>query len=48
MKKLAEKLGKVDIKLPKRTRNLLYEHLLEICEELKNHNKITKINSANS
>lgn len=48
MKKLAEKLGKVDIQLPKWTRNLLYDHLLEICEELKNHNKFTKINPTNS
>ncbi|MFW9941845.1 MAG: hypothetical protein ACFFFT_12455 [Candidatus Thorarchaeota archaeon] len=36
MKKLAEKLKKVDIKLPKWTRNLLYEHLMEVCEDLKN------------
>ncbi|MBA7540550.1 hypothetical protein ES705_32849 [subsurface metagenome] len=36
MKKLAEKLGKVDIQLPKWTRNLLFEHLMEVCEDLKN------------
>ena len=36
MKKLAEKLGKVDIQLPKWTRNLLLTHLMEICEDLKN------------
>ncbi|MFX1346323.1 MAG: hypothetical protein ACFFAI_14515 [Promethearchaeota archaeon] len=36
MKKLAEKLKKVDIQLPKWTRNLLFEHLMEICEDLKN------------
>jgi len=36
MKKLAEKLGKLDIQLPKWTRNLLFEHLLEVCEDLKN------------
>ncbi len=36
MKKLAEKLGKVDIQLPKWTRNILFEHLMEVCEDLKN------------
>jgi len=36
MKKLVEKLKKVDIRLPKWTRNLLFEHLMEICEDLKN------------
>jgi len=35
MKKLAEKLGKVDIQLPKWTRNVLFEHLMEVCEDLK-------------
>ena len=39
MKKLAEKLGKVDIQLPKWTRNLLFEHLMEVCEDLKNLTK---------
>ena len=37
MKKLAEKLRKVDIELPKWTRNLLFEHLMEFCENYKDH-----------
>jgi hypothetical protein len=37
MKKLAEKLRKVDIELSKWTRNLLYEHLMEFCEDFKDH-----------
>ena len=40
MKKLAEKLAKVDIKLSKWTRKILYSHLIEICEDLKQHNKL--------
>lgn len=39
MKKLAEKLKKVDIELPKWTREILYDHLIEVCEDLKEHNK---------
>ncbi|MFX0004248.1 MAG: hypothetical protein ACFE9C_06865 [Candidatus Hodarchaeota archaeon] len=39
MKKLAEKLKKVDIELPKWTRKVLYDHIIEVCEDLKNHNK---------
>jgi len=39
MKKLAEKLEKVDIQLQKWTRNLLFEHLMEICEDLENLSK---------
>jgi len=46
MKKLAEKLGKVDIELPKWTRNLLYEHLMEFCEEYKDHDECFKKKSA--
>lgn len=42
MKKLAEKLGKVDIELSKWTRKILYSHLIEICENLKKHNKLLK------
>ncbi|MFX1425387.1 MAG: hypothetical protein ACFFBE_02965 [Promethearchaeota archaeon] len=48
MKKLAEKLGKVNIQLPKWTRDLLYEHLIEFCEDFKNHDRIEKKNSAKS
>jgi len=37
MKKLAEKLKKLDIELPKWTRKILYDHLLEVCADLKEH-----------
>ena len=37
MKKLAEKLKKLDIELPKWTRKILYEHLMEVCQDLKEH-----------
>ena len=43
MKKLAEKLAKVDIELSKWTRNLLYNHLIEVCEKLKEHNNLMKV-----
>ena len=46
MKKLAEKLGKVNIELPKWTRNLLYEHLMEFCEGLKDHDEYFKKKTA--
>jgi hypothetical protein len=42
MKKLAEKLGKVDIELSKWRRKILYNHLIEFCEELKEHNNLMK------
>ncbi len=48
MKKLAKKLGKVDIKLSKWTRNILFNHLIEICEELKEHHEIMKVFPANN
>ncbi|MFX1388768.1 MAG: hypothetical protein ACFE9Z_01740 [Promethearchaeota archaeon] len=38
MKKLAAKLMKEEIELPKWTRKILYEHLIEFCEDLKQHN----------
>lgn len=38
MKKLAKKLMKEEIELPKWTRKILYTHLMEICEDLKEHN----------
>ncbi len=34
MKKLAEKLGKLDIELSKWTRKILYEHIVEISDQL--------------
>ncbi|MBY8985414.1 MAG: hypothetical protein KGD65_10120 [Candidatus Lokiarchaeota archaeon] len=43
MKKLAKKLGKVDIKLSKWTRDLLYTHLIEVCEGLEEHDKLMKL-----
>ncbi|MFW9882466.1 MAG: hypothetical protein ACFFG0_56105 [Candidatus Thorarchaeota archaeon] len=40
MKKLAKKLGKVEIELPKWTRNLLFDHLMEVCRDLKEHDEL--------
>jgi len=40
MKKLAKKLMKEDIELPKWTRKILYEHLMEVCEDLKEHHTL--------
>ena len=37
MKKLAEKLKKLDIELPKWPRKILYEHLMEVCQDLREH-----------
>jgi hypothetical protein len=34
LKKLANKLSKIDIELPKWTRKILYEHILEVSKEL--------------
>ena len=48
MKKLAEKLGKVDIELSKWTRKILYNHLIEICEDIKQRNKLLKTNPPRS
>jgi hypothetical protein len=42
MKKLAEKLKKLDIELPKWTRKILYEHLIEVCQDLKEHTNFKK------
>jgi hypothetical protein len=42
LKKLADMLKKIDIDLPKWTRDILYEHILEVCTDLKtqlNHEK---------
>ena len=35
MKKLANKLRKIDIELPKWTRDILFEHISEVCKEFK-------------
>ncbi|MFX0024535.1 MAG: hypothetical protein ACFE9S_19630 [Candidatus Hermodarchaeota archaeon] len=40
MKKLVEKLKKVDIELSKWTRDVLYDHLMDIIEDLKEHNEL--------
>ncbi len=37
MRKLAEKLKKIDIELPKWTREVLFEHLVEVCKDFKQH-----------
>ncbi len=34
MKKLTEKLKKIEYELPKWTRELLYEHLIAVCEDI--------------
>lgn len=39
MKKLANKLGKIDIELPKWTREILFEHISEVCKEFKKNVK---------
>ena len=36
MKKLANKLSKIEIELPKWTRDILFEHITEVCKEFKN------------
>jgi len=35
MRKLAEKLKKIDIELPNWTREVLFEHLVEVCKDIK-------------
>ncbi|MFX1241049.1 MAG: hypothetical protein ACFFA7_07350 [Promethearchaeota archaeon] len=42
MKKLVEKLKKVDIELSKWTRNIIFEHLMDVLEDLKEH-KVLKM-----
>ena len=37
MKKLAEQLKKIDIELPKLTREVLLDHLTEVCKDIKQH-----------
>jgi hypothetical protein len=43
MKKLANKLKKIDLNLPKWTRDILYEHILDVCTGLKTQSE-KKIN----
>ncbi|MFX0072818.1 MAG: hypothetical protein ACFFAO_17185 [Candidatus Hermodarchaeota archaeon] len=40
MKKLVEKLKKIDIELSKWTREVLYDHLMDVIEDLKEHHEI--------
>ncbi len=40
MKKLVEKLKKVDIEFSKWTREVLYDHLMNVIEDLKEHNEL--------
>ncbi len=40
MKKLVEKLKKVDIELSKWTRDILFDHLMDVIEDLKEHNEL--------
>ena len=37
MRKLAEQLKKIDLELPKWTREVLYEHLVEVCKSIEQH-----------
>ena len=43
MRKLAKKLKKIDIELPKWTRDVLFEHLSEVCKEIKEHEEFRKV-----
>lgn len=40
MRKLAEQLKKLDIELPKWTREVLYEHLVEVCKDIKQQGEL--------
>ena len=40
MKKLVEKLKKVDIELSKWTRDVLFDHLMDVIEDLKEHHEL--------
>jgi hypothetical protein len=42
MRKLAEQLKKIDIELPKWTREVLFEHLVEICKDIKQQEDLKK------
>jgi len=42
MKKLAEKIKDIDLELSKWTREVLYEHLIEVCEEIKSQAEFKK------
>ena len=42
MRKLAEQLKKIDLELPKWTREVLFEHLVEVCKDIKQSGELTK------
>jgi hypothetical protein len=42
MRKLAEQLKKIDIKLPKWTREVLFEHLVDVCKDIKAHGEFRR------
>ena len=42
MKKLAEQLKKIDLELPKWTREVLYEHLVEVCKDIKQYGELQR------
>lgn len=42
MRKLAEQLKKIDIELPKWTREVLFEHLVEVCNDIKQQEDFKK------
>ncbi|MFX0142157.1 MAG: hypothetical protein ACFFDN_51440 [Candidatus Hodarchaeota archaeon] len=42
MKKLIEKLKKIDFELNNWTRNVFYEHILEVCKDLSQNHQFVK------
>ena len=42
MRKLAEQLKKIDIELPKWTREVLFEHLVDVCKDIKKQEDFKK------
>ena len=42
MRKLAEKLKKIDVELPKWAREVLFEHLVEVCNDVKQHGEFKR------
>ena len=42
MKKLAEQLKKIDLVLPKWTREVLFEHLVEVCKDIEQSGELKK------
>jgi len=42
MRKLAEQLKKIDIELPKWTREVLFEHLIEVCQDIEKSGQLKR------